>query len=306
MFPDLNDTDGSVSCQIRPRDGPHTLAIIVILLSGLLSQTDAIQQRRTLGRHLSLLQFVLSNLGRVWAALSTNSFYMQVVSGFGVGTLVRCLRDLLRLCIGAATTSTNVSKASLLLYRIISVVLVRKPPEPTSLFDSEVCQALLDISLLAQQSTTILHSFKEVLLPKLFEVVNAQEHYVRLSDELRVGVCATVLAVSILKSVQHAVMSALRYGENCDPLLYSERLVVQSENLAATHSIEHLVDVPQHDIDIGADAGPRKRLRLEEGTSRPKGENIGLVLSRRISHVLGLPKTTAFAEVLPCIRYVRH
>lgn len=193
MFPDHGaSTDSVASYQIVPRNKPHASAVVVLLLSGSLSQMEEVHRRRRLSRPFCFLEFVLSSIGRTWAALSTTIFYTQPASGYCIGALIRCLRNLLGLLIPAATTSINVSRASLLLYQIMSVILVENPPTPDSRLESEVCQALLDVSSMAQQSTSILHSHKEILLPKLLEVVNAPDHFVSLSNELQVGACYLV------------------------------------------------------------------------------------------------------------------
>ena len=216
MFPDqCAGNDNVASCQIVARDEPHAFAIIVLLLSGSLSQIEGIQQSRKLGRPLSCLESVLRSIGRTWAALSTTVSFTHQASGFCVGALVRCLRDLLRLFIATATTSTNVSKASLLMFQAMSFILVENPSAPGSRLETEVCQALLDIPSIAQQSTSISHSYEEILLPKLLDIVNAPGHFDGLSNELQVGICATASADAMLKAIPacHYVCTSLPFDD---------------------------------------------------------------------------------------------
>ncbi|KAL8849305.1 MAG: hypothetical protein Q9221_005715 [Calogaya cf. arnoldii] len=288
MFPDqCAGNDNVASCQIVPRDEPHAFAIIVLLLSGSLSQIEGIQQSRKLGRPLSCLESVLRSIGRTWAALSTTVSFTHQASGFCVGALVRCLRDLLRLFIATATTSTNVSKASLLMFQAMSFILVENPSAPGSRLETEVCQALLDIPSIAQQSTSISHSYEEILLPKLLDIVNAPGHFDGLSNEL-----------------QHAIMSALHCRSMTDPLPKTpvpHQPVVQSDNAESMQPNGTLANAPEYDTDAGDDDGPRKRLRLENSSGSSNGADVGLTVNRRIFQILHLPETTALAEVLPNI-----
>ncbi|KAL8989157.1 MAG: hypothetical protein Q9169_008419 [Polycauliona sp. 2 TL-2023] len=207
LFPDHSaDTDSAASCQITPRDEQHVFAILVLLLSGLLSGMEQSQDGSKLGRPFSSLEFVLSNLARTWAALSTNVSYAQLISGFCVEAIIRCLRNLLRHLVVAAATSPNISKASLLLYQIISYVLAGKVPAPNPLLESEVCQALYEIFSLAQQSTAIFQAHAEMLLPRLVKVVKAPDHFASLGQELQVGVRHAIRTVAMLKAA-----SACRY-----------------------------------------------------------------------------------------------
>ena len=67
---------------------------------------------------------------------------------------------------------------------------------------------------------------------------------------------------------------------------------------------EIVVDPPGHDSDVGADDGPRKRIRLENASGIVEGEDVGLELTRKIFQTLGLPETTALVALFPNIKYV--
>ncbi|KAL8774573.1 MAG: hypothetical protein Q9209_000946 [Squamulea sp. 1 TL-2023] len=283
MFPEVyTHTDDVASYQISPRDQSHSFSIVVLLLSGLLSQMDGVQQRRRLGRQLSLLEFFLNSLGRVWTALNANVCFMQLLSSFSTGAFIRSLRDLLRFLIGVAKMSTNVSKISLLLNRVLSVTLVGRPIEPKSFLESEVCQVLLDMPLLAQQSKYVLHSHMEILSPMLSEIVDNPEHFLCLTEKL-----------------QHAIMSVLPLGKVIDVSLCTTEYGGSNLPPKISHVIrpdEVLVGNSESDRDTGADTGPRKRVRIEHDNGRSDGEDIGPMLSRQVCQVLGLPKTTALTE----------
>ncbi|KAL8790467.1 MAG: hypothetical protein Q9213_000619 [Squamulea squamosa] len=288
MFPEVYSlTDNAASCQISPRDQSHSFSILVFLLSGLLSQIDGVQQRRRLGRQLSLSEFVLSSLGRIWSALNANVCSMQLLSTFSTGAFVRSLRDLLRFLIGVTKTSTNISKITLLLNRVLSVTMVGKPIKPESLLESEVCQALFDMSLLAQQSKHALHSYKEVLLPRLSEIVETPDHFLGLTAKL-----------------QHAIMSALRYGNVTDVSLCTanhggSNLPPKISDVIRLNEI--LDDNSESEKGTEANARPRKRVRLEHDNGRSNREHIGLILSRQVCQILSLPETTPLTEALPSI-----
>lgn len=102
-------------------------------------------------------------------------------------------------------------------------------------------------------------------------------------------------------------MSAFRYGETDDPLARSakpHRHVVQYEDPDAMQTKEIVVDPSGHDSDVGADHGPRKRIRLENASGIVEGEDVGLELTRKIFQTLGLPETTALVDLFPNIKYV--
>lgn len=188
ILPDhFKGTDNVVSCQFVPRDEPHAFKTLVLLLSGSLIELEEIPKRRRLGQLFSLSEFVLSNLARTWAVLRTNVDYTHIVFGFCAGAILHCLQNLLRFLVVATTTSKNVSKASLLLYQIMSFILVGRISAPDSSLEAEVCQTLSEISSLAGQSMSIRQILKEMLLPKLLEVANAPDHLANLSRELQVG-----------------------------------------------------------------------------------------------------------------------
>ena len=187
IVPDhFKGTDNVVSCQFVPRDEPHAFKTLVLLLSGSLTELEEIPKRRRLGQLLSSSSSILSNLARTWAVLRTNVVNTQTVFGFCAGAILRCLRNLLHFLVVTATTSKNVSKASLLLYQIMSFVLVWRVSAPDSSLETEVWQTLSEILSLAGQSMSIMQMLKEILLPKLLEIVNAPGHFADLSRELQV------------------------------------------------------------------------------------------------------------------------
>lgn len=184
-------TDRAISCQIVARSACHGFAIISFILLGLLPQTHQSYKRHTLSRQSALLDFVLSSLGRSWNALTTNVGIMNLVSSVHVGAHVRCLRSLLLYLVAGITTSTHVFKASSLLSSTLSVILACEPPASNSLLESEVCQALFDLSFLAQKSMTVSSSHSELLVSRLSELVNSPERFLRFGDALKVCSCTT-------------------------------------------------------------------------------------------------------------------
>ncbi|KAL8671781.1 MAG: hypothetical protein Q9168_003728 [Polycauliona sp. 1 TL-2023] len=174
--------------------------------------------------------------------------------------------------------------------RYVHASITEKLPTPDSLLNSEVCQALREVSSLAQRSTAIFHSHREMILPTLLKIVNAPDHFASLSNEL-----------------QHAIMSALRYGETNDPLSRGIRPgqpVVPIETTSAVYANGNLAEASSSRSDVDIDDGPRKRLRLEDSsTGSSNAEDVGSVVNRRILQSLRLPETTALTEALANIKY---
>ncbi|KAL8800292.1 MAG: hypothetical protein Q9182_005286 [Xanthomendoza sp. 2 TL-2023] len=273
---------------IVPRGASHAFAIIVLLLSGLVPQVDQLQKRHLLDRDSALLELILSSLGRSWTALS-KVCSMSLVPYAYIGGFVRCLRKLLFYVVAVASPSTHIFKASSLLHRMLSSILTIEPSVSGSCLEPEICQALHDSASLTQNSTAVLYSQRELLSPILSELVKSQEFH------------------SFSVALQHAVVSTLAHAQHESVLQASTNSQRSNLALGSTHIIhpdETLVGASHNDGASEADAGPRKRLRLKRTTSEPEREDAGLVLSRQISHTLGLPETETFAELPPSIMYV--
>ncbi|KAL8699738.1 MAG: hypothetical protein Q9224_001285 [Gallowayella concinna] len=280
-------TDRAVLCHIVPRSASHAFAIIVLLLSGLVPQVDRLQKRHTLDRDSALLEVILSSLGRSWTSLVANACFMNLVSYSYIGVFVRCLRKLLVYVVAVASTSAHIFKASSLLYRILVSILVVVPSVSGSFLESEVCQAFLDFSSLTEKSTVVLYFHRELLSPKLSELVNSHERFLSFSDAL-----------------QHAVVSTLSYDQHKNVSQASTKSQRANSPHGSTHIIhpdETLIGASYNDGASGADAGPRKRPRLEQTTLKPDREDAGLMLSRQMSYTLGLPETATLAEISPSI-----
>lgn len=64
------------------------------------------------------------------------------------------------------------------------------------------------------------------------------------------------------------------------------------------------IDVLPYGYDIGADIGPRKRVRLDNADIASNVGDLDLLLNRRILQILGLPHTTSLPEIGSTTKYV--
>ncbi|KAL8809103.1 MAG: hypothetical protein Q9200_003724 [Gallowayella weberi] len=248
---------------IVPRGASHAFAIVVLLLSGLVPQVDQLQRRHSLDRDSALLELILSSLGRSWTALTSNICSMNLFPYAYIGGFVRCLRKLLLYVVAAASPSTQIFKASSLLHRVLASILTIEPSVSGSCLEPEIAQALLDSASLTQKSTAVLYSQRELLSPKLSELVKSQERFLSFSIAL-----------------QQAVVSTLSHAQHQSVSQASTNSRRSSFPLGSTHIIhpdETVVGVSHNDGASGADAGPRKRLRLEETALNSDREDAGLI-----------------------------
>lgn len=63
-------------------------------------------------------------------------------------------------------------------------------------------------------------------------------------------------------------------------------------------------DLLPHGADVGADMGPRKRLRLDNADAASTIGDVDLQLDRKMLQILGLPNTTSLSEVKATAEYV--
>ncbi|KAL8729547.1 MAG: hypothetical protein Q9166_004627 [cf. Caloplaca sp. 2 TL-2023] len=293
MFPEQYAyADGIIPFQITPRTMSHAFTIILLLLSGFLPQIDKVQTEYSRDRHLAHLRFILSSLGRLWTARTSNVLSLNAVPDTFLEAYVRCLRHLLLLLFRGAATSTDISKGSMLLCRILFVILGMEPPASSSLLETELCQALFDVSSLARHSVTVLQLHTEILLPKLSEIVDSQDRFPIFGDAL-----------------QHAIVFTLRHEnheKHNDISLETPEFGIShlpTGTSRTTHPGEAHIDISDHEFDGEADTGPRKRFRLGSSTVKPCGEDVSLMLSTQIFQTLGLPETADLADAFQTITH---